>query len=381
MPSEKPKKPYPNFPLFAHPNGQWAKKINGKPHYFGRWAEPEVALQKYLDQKDDLYAGRVPRKSVGGVTVKHVINSFLDAKKTLLTSKELSGHSWDMYRNTCDIIAARMNLTRCVADLQPADFVDLRTKLAKGVGLVTLGIRIRIARMVFKFAYDSDLIEKPVRWGPLFKSPSRLSLRVEKNSKPKRMLPAVDVLALQAAAPAPFRAMILLGVNCGFGNTDVASLPTSALDLEGGWVTFPRPKTGMPRRCPLWPETVKAIREAIALDRKAKNAADRDLVFMTMRGERYVRRYETGGRRDGIGQQFGKMLVDLGLNQKGVRFYTLRHVFETIGGAAGDQIAVDHIMGHVPEATDMAAQYREGVDDSRLVAVTNHVRKWLWPDR
>ena len=36
--------------------------------------------------------------------------------------------------------------------------------------------------------------------------------------------------------------MILLGINCGFGQTDISSLHEKALDLEGGWVTFPRPK-------------------------------------------------------------------------------------------------------------------------------------------
>ena len=46
------------------------------------------------------------------------------------------------------------------------------------------------------------------------------------------------------------------GVNCGFGNGDCASLPLSAVNLDAGWIDFPRPKTGINRRCPLWPETV-----------------------------------------------------------------------------------------------------------------------------
>jgi len=61
----KPLRPYPHFPLFAHDNGQWAKKINRKLHYFGRWDDPDAALKKFAKDKVDLYAGPSAIASVG----------------------------------------------------------------------------------------------------------------------------------------------------------------------------------------------------------------------------------------------------------------------------------------------------------------------------
>jgi hypothetical protein len=76
----KPRKPYPSFPLTAHNNGQWCKKIRSKVHFFGVWADPQAALDNYLRVAADLHAGRKPRESslVGpGVTVKDVANHYL----------------------------------------------------------------------------------------------------------------------------------------------------------------------------------------------------------------------------------------------------------------------------------------------------------------
>ena len=82
----KPAKPRPDFPLFAHSNGSWAKKIRGKLFYFGPWGQPAAALQRYVDEKDALHAGRKPRPTTGGVTVRYLCNRFLTGRK---------GPGWD----------------------------------------------------------------------------------------------------------------------------------------------------------------------------------------------------------------------------------------------------------------------------------------------
>src|SRR5262249_9708342 len=86
----KPNKPYPDFPLYAHAAGVWAKKIRGKVHYFGKWDDPDGALASYLAQKDDLHAGRTPREQTECLTVKEMCNAFLNYKKAMEENGEIS---------------------------------------------------------------------------------------------------------------------------------------------------------------------------------------------------------------------------------------------------------------------------------------------------
>src|SRR6516225_3975765 len=82
-PAGKPAKPYPDFPLFPHATKRWAMKIRGQLHYFGPCDDPDGAVAKYLEQKDDLHAGRKPRPEAEAVRVKDVANAFLIHKRDL----------------------------------------------------------------------------------------------------------------------------------------------------------------------------------------------------------------------------------------------------------------------------------------------------------
>src|SRR6516164_4076470 len=141
-PPGKPAKPYPRFPLTAHPAGYWCKKIRGKLHYFGKWEEPDAALAKYLAAKDDLHAGRKPRPDTECVTVKDVANDFLNAKQALVNARELSPRTWDDYKLVCDLVVSHLGKARLVSDVGPDDFAPLRNRMAKRWGPHRLGAKL-----------------------------------------------------------------------------------------------------------------------------------------------------------------------------------------------------------------------------------------------
>jgi integrase len=380
----KPIKPYPEFPLFPHATKRWAKKIRGQLHYFGPWDDPDGSLEKYLEQKDDLHAGRKPRQVSTGVTIKDLANAFLAHKEGKVEAGELSPRTWTCYKETTDFLISSLGKTRLVADLRPDDFETLKKAMTKKWGPVRVRNVIQYTRSIFKYGLEAELLSNPIRFGPGFTRPSKKTLRLERAKKGLRMFEAQEIRMMLdgktieteddavSVKPTPsLKAMILLGVNCGYGNADCGTLPLSALDLERGWIAYHRPKTGITRRAALWPETVEALKAVLAQRRKPVYAKDAGLVFITSQGLSWHK----DANDSPVSKEMRKYLDALGIN--GHRsFYALRHTFETIGGEAKDQVAVDHIMGHARD--DMASIYRERISDDRLKAVSDFVRNWVY---
>ena len=69
----KAKKPHSDFPLFPRASDRWAKKVRGRFAYFGKASDDpkgEAALALWLEQKDELLGGRVPRTGDDRLTVR-----------------------------------------------------------------------------------------------------------------------------------------------------------------------------------------------------------------------------------------------------------------------------------------------------------------------
>lgn len=350
----KPKKPYRDYPLFAHPNGQWAKTIRGRHHYFGVWAKPQAALEKYQRERDYLYAGQAPPEDCE--TLADVIAAFKADKKRALNEGRINDRTFGDYKAICDAIS-RLGKHRPVKGIGKADLLRLRERLSKGkngrqLSPVTFGVKLTFARMFFKYANDEH--EAGIKYSKPLTSPAKKQLRERRNQAAKKLFTAEQIRTLIDAADPYMKAMVLLGINAGFGPADCVSLVAS--DIEDGWYDSFRVKTQVPRRVPLWPETLAAV-ETISNGR---------LVF---NGRLWSRHH--------FARFFKTLCEDCEIYREGVTTpYSLRRTFQTIAKTAPvNQSVIDKIMGH--ERPDMSEVYNQTVFDGELRKCVNHVRDWL----
>ena len=374
----KPKKPYPGFPLYPHTNGQWAKRIRGKIHYFGAWNDPDGALRRFHKEESDVKEGRRPkreREQAGVLTVKQMVHLFLEARKLHVESGEMEARTWREYKTYGERMIRVFGANVPVETLGPGDFDRLRKDFQKThKSLRSIRGDIRKIKVFFNWAGPGvngrGYFDRMPRFGDGFRAPSQTALDREREERgePAVYTPA-QIHALLKAAGTNIKAMILLGVNCGYGNMDCVKLPINKLDLEGGWANFPRTKNGIRRRNPLWPETVEALKAVLAARKMPIDPRHHNRVFITKWGKAYKAR--------NLSREVGYVLTRVQLDRAAVDFYDLRRTCASIGVQLKDDDAVRTIMGHKRAATDMLGVYnRLQVDDARLLAVSNHIRDW-----
>jgi hypothetical protein len=377
--STKPKKPRKDLPVRLHAKGSYIWRHQGKDYYLG--SDPELAIEEYLRINESVRAGKgLPTVDADGLTLLELVERFDEAKLRRVKTGELSEATYRDYEKAAKRLLAATDGYRIVEQMRPTDFDEIRSKLAIGLSPVSLGNLIQRCRVIFKWGWDSGLLDKPARFGVSFSKPSKRAVRTHRNEHELKhglkMWEPAEIKTLLESANVHMAAMIHLALNCAFEPHDLQKLPLSVLpDLRRteSYLAFPRPKTAMPRRAWLWPETRKAITASRKARPKSKTDDAKALLFIT----KYGHAWGNGINHFPISQEFRKLSIETDTYRKGVGFLGFRHAFATIAGDTGDQIAVDTVMGHVPAADDMRAVYRRSVSDERIKAVCEAVRDWL----
>ena len=186
-----------------------------------------------------------------------------------------------------------------------------------------------------------------------------------------------DIVSLLTHADRQMTAMIWLGLNCGFGCTDCSELLWKHVDFEASRISFPRPKTHVPRNFPLWMETTQALK---VLTRKNNRVFNVDGGQKCVRFVERTKRNGTTGivKIDRVSSAFKRLMKDAGINKgKGVGFYTLRRTAATLVARSGDPFAVQRLLGHAD--LKMATTYVQDVSE-QTDRVINNTRKLIVQD-
>jgi integrase len=369
-PNTKRKTRSDKFPLTLHPTGQYCKKIKGKLYYFG--ADKQQAIQRYLEQATYLHSGKVTMPtSVNNMSLKILCNLYLDHQESRSAIGEIKP------RQVYDQTSLLRDFVRFIGANQPIpnittmDLQNYRKKLIKiGKAPNSIYNHISAIKAMYHWAMDNEIVDT----APNLKAIKKIS--PQKIEKP--VFTATQLNKLLDSASTQMKAMIWLGLNCGFGCTDCAGLQWKNVDLKNGRVDFPRGKTGINRNLPLWPETVGALQQV---------QKSGELVFYTSRGNPWVRAIQEIDRNgnkekyiknNAVSKNFSKLLKTAKMKtEKGVGFYTLRRTAATLAARSGDPFAVQKLLGHAD--LKMASVYVQDVSE-QTDRVINNTRKLIIQD-
>ncbi|MEX0884994.1 MAG: tyrosine-type recombinase/integrase [Phycisphaeraceae bacterium] len=404
--------PWPTFPLSPHPSsGRWYKKHKGRRHYFGKLADGwEAAYAKYEAEWPDIVAGREqqPTSSREGLTLREGVNLWLAARVEDGNAGTIAASTVSAYhrigRQVVDELGGGVPISR----LKPDDFRRLAHTYRGTMAPTPARKAFVVTRQIFTWLFHNEHIDAPPRYGTDFKLSKLESRRTSRRSNGATFT-AEQVRTLLHAAQhgvagdsdrgiegvrgtPHLYAMVLLAINGGYTQRELAMLRLDDVDIENAIIDHYRGKSEARRTVPLWPETVEALKASIANRPTPKREAE-GLLFVTANGmawqrERMIeRKPEKAGdkaelrfqRVDAIAHQFAKLCKATGARVEGAGFGHLRHTHRTISDEAGDPHAAMRIMGH--DVPGISRHYVADISRERLEAVANHVRGWLWPEQ
>ncbi len=346
-------------------NGQWRRIYRGKPYYFGTWDDPKAAFERWKAEWPLITGGNAEDRKAptGSATVHGVCTEFLNSYEAKVARGDRSNRSYRVYREIGAKLVKLLGQSTYVSQLTPRLFGRVMEKISAEWGVHRRTNFVVYTRAIFKWAKDSRLIDRLPEYGPDFRAPPRAIIRQHKQATKRTRLTPDDLVMLLGAADPQMRLMILLGISCGFGPTDVATLRAADVNLNTKLIDYTRHKTAMPRVSPLWPHAVDLFRSILR--------PGRDLVFIQessrFRGWDYNDELVT--------KQFRRLVQWLGINAS---FYDLRRTFATVANGARDKDAARVIMGQRVESVfDDYVQDASPVPVERLTAVSDYVRAWV----
>jgi integrase len=334
------------------PRKGYSKTIGGKRHYFalGRCKGPEdqegyrQALREYLELRDKqdqkeakqieslAQTDRLPNGSTVDLTVKYInwgaledvrgtggtedratyqtidglVAAYLEHRKLLADGRQIQLKTYmvEKYRVANFLSFCHYKGLSSLRDTLSPEFLgDYKAKLltAMGQGKASdshVHNNLRTLKACLQWAWDEELIEKLPR---KIRDYARIKMEAP---KPLFFTPE-EVQTLYGKAAERTKLFILMGLNLGYTQVDIATLEHGMIDWSKGLVTRKRHKTGQPQQAKVWPLTLSLLRKF------ATNSKQHKLVL--------------------IGENGNPLLVErLNEDQKPVKVDSIRLAFERL---------------------------------------------------
>lgn len=357
---------------------RWSKDLGGRRYRFGsRGCDYAEALEdfhaRFGGRPADARSLKAEMERSG--TLTWLVNLWANRQLERAKRNEISPATWRDYQRVATEIAEAVGQT----PLRQVDGRVLRRLNAHYESTVGPQRRRKLIHLLLRILHWGR-VERMLEIPPTgdWRGPSKAEVRrwragLDSNQN----ITAAAIWDIVTLAPTWVEAAVLLGINCGYSNSDIGFLKFHHLKQAGEvrFIDFPRPKTSIERISPLWPETIEAI-EAMLAERVKPGKGFEDLVFLSTAGTPVDGNHLQGDRpiqTTTLSQHWRKWARRSDRGEIG-GFRRLRSTFATVAHDAGDPVAVDYLMGHATR--EMRNVYVGGASWDRLIHVTDRVREW-----
>ena len=204
---------------------------------------------------------RVEKPKDGG-TVSTLIDEYLTCRQLEVESNQLSHSSYmsDKYRlaafrKFCDLKKVADTNTALGANHLDAYRTSVMSKLAKRkIAAVSAKHALRTVKAMLLWAYDKEKLDALPR---ILNKYAEVTIP----DPAPQFFSVEEVKRLYVAADDRLKLYILLGLNCGYTQADIASLEHAHIDWDRGMIVRARNKTGQPQEHKLWPVTLALLKQ------------------------------------------------------------------------------------------------------------------------
>ena len=245
-----------------------------------------------------------------GITVAHTIDQFLESQKRACDAGQIG-------QATYSLLTFKVQPFKRFAGSVPVKDVDAKTLAGfhanlleqiahKAYSTVYADALMKVAKRIIKWAYVQGIIPELPR--TMF---DRGAYAIIVDEPEIKTLSVELVNTILGHLSPRFQLYVLLMMNCGFTQKDVANLTWKQVDLEAGTIHRKRTKTSRKKRVPkvrfkLWTRTLKLLKEY-------KAPTSSQWVLLNNNGQQLVRKYYNAKGKlnevDNIKKTFGRIMA------------------------------------------------------------------------